>query len=175
MAATAGMDATKIQVAWENAGQEPGPSAAWEVTWNSSAKRSVILDASMLETNPFRSVSLFHELAIPPGETLGIPFRLRSPVPLRFEYLDATSHELIAVDANGNGDFNETGDLYIRGPEGVSAAIFPISPDSKAITAEVRVFSPDGIPLVSTGKRFVLEAEIYKNGVWVKEAEDTLK
>jgi tetratricopeptide (TPR) repeat protein len=175
MAAGTEIDTAKIQVAWENAGQEPGPSATWEVTWNSAAQRSVVLDASMLESNPFRSVSLFHELAIPPGETIGIPFRLRSPIPLRFEYVDATTHELIAIDANGNGDFNETGDLYIRGPGSVSAAIYPISPNGKTLTAEVRVFSPDGLPPITVGKPLVLEAEIYQNGAWVKEAEDTLK
>lgn len=175
VAAAKGVDAAAIQVAWENAGQKPGPTATWEVSWSPDASRSVVLDASCLEANPFRSVSLFHELAVPIGEAIGIPFRLRSTVPLRFEYFDAASHQLLAIDANGNGDFTEAGDLHIRGPKGVSAAIFPVAPAGKSVTAEIRIFATDGLPLFTTGSTLVLEAEVHRNGSWTKEAEDTLK
>lgn len=175
LAAGAGVNSAKVTVAWENEGQSPGPGASWEVSWDAAASRSVVLDASRLEANPFHSVPLFHELAIPVGEADGIAFRLRSPVPLRFEYLDANTHELVAIDANGNGDFNEAGDLHVRGPGGVTAAIFPVAAGARTLTAEVRIFSPDDLPLLATGGPLVLEAEVYRNGRWTKEAEDTLK
>lgn len=94
-----------------------------------------MLDASRLEANPFRSVALFHELAIPDGDQVGIAFRLRSSVPLRFEYLAADTHELVAIDANGNGDFNDAGDLHGCGPDGVTAAIYPIAARAQTLTA----------------------------------------
>lgn len=175
LAAGAGINSAKVGVAWENEGQSPGPIASWDVSWNPAASRSVVLDASRLEASPFRSVPLFHELAIPLGEADGIAFRLRSPVPLRFEYVDAKTQEVVAIDANGNGDFNDAGDLHIRGPGGVTAAIFPIAAGPRTLTAEVRIFSPDGLPLLATGDSLVLEAEVYRNGRWTKEAEDTLK
>ena len=43
------------------------------------------------------------------------------------------------------------------------------------MTAEVRIFSPDGNPLLVTGGTLVLQAEVYRNGRWTKEAEDTLR
>ena len=175
LAAGAGINSAKVGVAWENDGQSPGPEASWQVSWDHAASRSVVLDASQLEANPFRSVPLFHELAIPVGEAEGIAFRLRSPVPLRFEYFTVDTHELVAIDANGNGDFNDAGDLHIRGPGGVMAAIFPAAVGARTLTAEVRIFSPDGLPLLATGAPLVLEAEVYRNGRWTKEAEDTLK
>lgn len=174
LASGAGADAAKVEVAWDNEGQPAGPAATWDVSWTPSASRSVVLDASHLEANPFRSIPLFHELAVPVEETVGIAFRLRSPVPLRFEYLDARSHELVAIDANGNGDFNDSGDFHIRGSDGVTAAIFPTA-GTKSVTAEVRIFSPDGNPLLVTGGTLVLEAEVYRNGRWTKEAEDILR
>jgi hypothetical protein len=175
LAPSAGVDAAKVQVAWQNKGQPAGPVSTWEVVWNPTTHRQVVLDASWVEANPFRSVSLFHELAVPMGGVLGIPFRLRSPVALRFEYLDTITHELVAVDANGNGDFSEAGDLHIRGPGGVCAAIFPITPGDRTLTVEVRISSPEGLPLATAGEPLVLEAEVYQNGVWTKEAEDTFR
>ena len=175
LAAAAGVTAAKVGVAWENEGQSPGAAGSWDVSWDAAASRSVVLDASRLEANPFRSVALFHELAVPLGEDLGIAFRLRSSVPLRFEYLTADTHELVAIDANGNGDFNDAGDLHVRGPDGVTAAIYPIAAGTRTLTAEIRIFSPDGLPLLATGGPLVLEAEVHRNGRWTKEAEDTLQ
>ena len=175
LAPSAGVETAKVQVAWQNEGQPAGPISTWEVTWDPKARQQTVLDASWVEANPFRSVSLFHEIAVPPGETVGIPFHLRSPVALRFEYLDATTHELVAVDANGNGDFSEAGDLHPRGRGGVCAAIFPIAAGSKTLSAEVRISSPEGHPLASGGEPLVLEAEVYQNGVWIKQAEDTFQ
>ena len=175
LAAGAGVTAAKVEVAWENEGQSPGAAGNWDVSWDAAASRSVVLDASRLEANPFRSVALFHELAIPLGEEIGIAFRLRSSIPLRFEYLTADTHELVAIDANGNGDFNDAGDLHVRGPDGVTAAIYPIAAGTRTLTAEIRIFSPDGLPLLATGGPLVLEAEVHRNGRWCKEAENTLK
>jgi hypothetical protein len=130
---------------------------------------------SGLEANPFRSVSLFHELAVPVGEVDGIPFRLRSPKPLRFEYYDARSQQLLGIDANGNGDFTEAGDYHAQGLSGVAAAILPVTAISETLIVEVRIFAPRGSPLLLTTSTLELEAEVYRQGVWAKEAEDTLK
>ena len=175
LTAGAGIEAAQVRVAWENPGRSAGPAATWNVSWDPAAAGSVVLDASSLEANPFRSVSLFHELAVPEGELNGIPFRLRSPVALRFEYYDSASQALLAIDANGNGDFTEPGDLHIRGPEGVTSAIFPIPPSGKTLTVEVHVFAPDGLPLVPGKSALVLDAEVYRHGTSTKQAEDTLK
>ncbi len=175
LAPSAGVETSNVQVAWQNEGQPTGPISTWEVAWNPTAHRQVVMDASSVGANPFRSVSLFHEIAVPPGETVGIPFRLRSPVALRFEYLDTITHELVAVDANGNGDFSEAGDLHIRGPGGVCAAIFPTGSGSRTLSVEVRISSPEGLPLATAGGPLVLQAEVYQNGVWTQQAEDTFR
>ncbi|OYV07416.1 MAG: hypothetical protein CFE26_01120 [Verrucomicrobiales bacterium VVV1] len=167
--------AAKVRIGWINAGQKKGFDASWEVEWSATATDRLVLDASGLAANPFRSVSLFHELSAPIGEASGIPFRLRSPSALRLEYYDPRSQELLAIDANGNGDFTEAGDYHARSHSGVSAAVVPVSAVSKAVTVEVRIFAPGGVPLLPASSTLVLEAEVYRDGAWVKEAEDTLK
>jgi len=164
-----------VNVAWQNDGQAAGPESTWQVTWSESAKGSILLDAASIEANPFRSIALYHELSVPLGEATGIPFRLRSPVPLRFEYLDSNTGEIIAVDANGNGDFTEAGDIYIATTNGASSAVYPVIPGKNVLTAEIRIFAPDGLPLLTAGGTRVLEAEVFRGGSWVKEAEDTLR
>jgi hypothetical protein len=175
LAAAAGVATAQVGIAWENAGQAACQESAWNVTWDPAATGSMVLDASCLEANPFRYVPLFHELAVPLGEDTGIPFRLRSPEPLRFEYYDAGSQQLLAIDANGNGDFTETGDLHVRGQNGIAAAFVPVKPDSKTLTVEVHIFAPDGNELLPGSSTLLLEAEVYRNGAWAKEAENTLK
>lgn len=173
----AGASAGSVQatVVWENASEAAGPPATWMVKWDKASTDSVVMDASLLEANPFHSISFFHELAVPLGDEQGIPFRLRSPLPLRVEYYDSSSSELVAIDANGNGDFTEPGDLYLRGPSGVAAAIFPAPLDGGDRTVQIRISNLDGDPIAPSSDTLVLEAEVYRDGKWMKEAEDLLK
>lgn len=174
MAAAEGIPAAQVRVAWHQAGGGDAPASVWNARWEAGTAGRVVLDASALEANPFRSISLFHEFAIPVGEEAGIPFRLRSPVPLRFEYYDAASDQLLAVDANGNGDFTEAGDLHTRGPSGIACAVIPIRNSGADLTVEIRISASTGEALAVT-PALVLETEIHRNGAWVKEAESTLK
>jgi len=128
-----------------------------------------------LETSPFRSVVLFHELAVPVHEPEGVSFRLVSKTPLRFEYYDPSSQALLGVDANGNGDFTETGDLYFKGSSGAAAALVPAGPGDKSHGVEVRIFAIDGGPAAPEPASLILAAEVFRDGKWSKEAEDTLK
>lgn len=173
--AAAGIAASEVRIAWENAGKPAGEASLWDVSWDPAATGSVVLDASSLEAGPFRSVALFHELAVPAGESEGIAFRLRSPQPLRVEYYDSRSKGLVAIDANGNGDFTEPGDLHVRGPSGVAAAILPVPPGKGGLSVEVHLFTADGHPLPPASSPLVLKAEVHRGGTWVVEAENTLR
>lgn len=175
MDSASGVTSAEVRAAWEHAGKGAGPATTWSVSWDEAATRSVVLDASALETNPFRSVALFHELALPVHEPEGVPFRLVSPVPLRFEYYDPRSNSLVAVDANGNGDFSEPGDLHIRGAAGVAAAVVPAGATDKSLAVEVRIFATDGRAAAPEPENIVLAVEVFRDGKWSKEAEDTLK
>ncbi len=174
MAAAESVDTAKVSVVWRQPGFPDSDGSIWNVQWSAASAGRVVLDASQIETNPFRSISLFHEMAVPLGEITGIPFRLKSPVPLRFEYYDPATQELLAIDANGNGDFTETGDLHNRGPSGIACAMAPVKSAAASVTVEIRIFAPSGEALAIT-PALVLETEIYRNNTWIKEAESVLK
>jgi hypothetical protein len=164
-----------VRVAWEHTGQSAGNATTWSVSWDKAATGSVVVDASALETSPFRSVVLFHELAVPAHETEGVSFRLVSKTPLRFEYYDPRTQALLGVDANGNGDFTETGDLYFRGSSDAAAAFVPVKSGDKSLGVEVRIFAIDRGPAAPELASVILAAEVFRDGKWSKEAEDTLK
>lgn len=174
LAPTEGVDAAKVQVGWRPTGGSVSNPSTWEVQWQPDAAGRVVLDASLIEANPFRSISLFHELAVPVGGAVGIPFRVRSPVPLRLEYYEPVTGELLAIDADGNGDFTNTGDLHSKSASGVACALIPVKSPGATIPVEVRIFAPGGAPLAIT-PAIVLVTEVHRNGTWTKEAESTLK
>ncbi len=174
LTAAEGFDSAKASVVWRQTGAVDSDASTWGVQWSAESAGRVVLDASHIETNPFRSISLFHEFAVPLGEITGIPFRLKSPVPLRFEYYDPATQELLAIDANGNGDFTETGDFHTRSPSGVACAIAPVKSTAATVTVEIRIFAPSGDALAIT-PALVIETGIYRDNTWIKEAESILK
>jgi hypothetical protein len=112
---------------------------------------------------------------VPAHEPEGVSFRLVSKVPLRFEYYDPSSQALLGVDANGNGDFTETGDLYFQGTSGTAAALVPATADDKSLGVEVRIFAIDGSLASPETENLIIAAEVFRDDKWSKEAEDTLK
>lgn len=175
MAPADAVGAASATVSWQTDGKELGTASKWNVSWDESATGRVVMDASAMDANPFRSIIFRHELTAPLGETVGIPFRLRSAVPLRIEYYEKAGGAIIAVDENGNGDFTETGDFHRFSPGGIPAALFPMLDVGGKVTAEIRVFAPDGKPLPMLDQPVVLAAEVLRDGAWVKEAENVIR
>ncbi|WP_035608337.1 hypothetical protein [Haloferula sp. BvORR071] len=174
IAANEGVTESQVKLSWTSAGNSI-PASTWSIRWTSDAKETVVLDASLLEANPFRSVSLFHEIGMPVGQAAAIPFRLRSKSALRFEYYDSRSGELLAIDANGNGDFTEAGDLHMSSMDGVAAAILPRGPGKDLPGVEVRIFSPNGEALPFVSPALPLQSEVYRDGEWITEADNLLR
>ena len=137
-----------------------------------ATQEALLLDAGTLEANPFHSITFTHQLAVPDDGAPGVAFRLRSPAPLRIEYYDSSSGRLLAIDANGNGDFSEEGDLHLSNPSGVAAAWIPFTLPRTAV--EIRIFALTREPLFPASKATVLSAEVHRDGIWTKAAEDVL-
>lgn len=147
-----------------------GPACDWTATWETEALDRSVLDASLLATNPFRSIVLHHRVA-PPLDGSPAAFRMVSPVPLRFEYYNPRSGDLLAIDADGDGDFTGRGDLRSPGAAGPGAAwIAPGTGDF----IEIRVFGL-ATPGPETGGRLELEAQVHRDGKWHTEARDELR
>jgi hypothetical protein len=51
----------------------------------------------------------------------------------------------------------------------------PVVPDRDSLTVEVHLFAPDGNELLPGNSTILLEAEVYRNGAWIREAQDKLR
>jgi tetratricopeptide (TPR) repeat protein len=164
-----------VNVAWENENLINGQSSLWEMHWGTSEISPTILDASFLSSNPFHSLSLYHEIEITKQLATCSPCRIKCSVPLRLEYYDSKSKDLLAIDANGNGDFTEEGDLYIVNQEGLAACMLPLRPGEKQSSLQVMVFSTSGEAPNPSGREITLTTQVFYKNNWATEAENILK
>lgn len=172
---TRGNTTATVQVAWENENQTAGRASLWELRWGQSEASQVILDASFLTSNPFRALSLFHEVAILPQSAAFVPCRIKSSVPLRLEYYESSSQALLAIDANGNGNFSEEGDLHLVNKDGQAAAMLSLPAGLKQTSLEVKLFSIDGKAPNPSGEEIILTTEVFRNNAWAIESINKLK
>jgi hypothetical protein len=82
----------------------------WDFGSEADARTLAVVNASLAEDNPFYSLSLFHEVYFRGEQEQRTNLRVQASEPCRIEIIDPVSHELLAVDANGDGDFEDAGD-----------------------------------------------------------------
>lgn len=86
--------------------------AEWSIVQGEHNQQSIVLNAARLGLSPFVGIPLLHQVGFSPTDGNSKGFRLRSKIPVRIEYREPSSQQIIAVDNNGNGDFTDEGDLF---------------------------------------------------------------
>lgn len=131
-----------------------------------------LLNASLATENSYLPILVQPEVPFSGDEEVRSPtaFRVVARIPLRVEYRDAGTHGLLALDANGNGDFTDAGDFYppdaatrgfpraaiVRPPEGPS--FLPVELRITGGVSGDRIAPPEGI---------TLRAEIWNGEEWI--------
>ncbi|MDQ8195413.1 hypothetical protein QEH59_13335 [Coraliomargarita sp. SDUM461004] len=77
-----------------------------------SAERVHVINAAEIRDNPFYLIPVFHQISRPGNASDTIQIRTRASAPTRIEVYD-TSGQLCSVDAEGNGRFDDPGDLLL--------------------------------------------------------------
>jgi hypothetical protein len=100
---------------WIPAGEpDTAASGTWEYRTAETEKRTAVVDAHELRNNPFYLIPIHHMIQrTDAGQPETVDFTVEASVPMRIETYDAFSGELLAVDANGDGDFEDGGDQII--------------------------------------------------------------
>ena len=101
--------ATNYNLALELMGGKQQP-VRWDFEFGEDARTLAVVNASLAEDNPFYSLSFFHEVYFRGQQEQRTNLRVQTSEPCRVEIFDALSQELLAVDANGDGDFADAGD-----------------------------------------------------------------
>ena len=104
-----------------------------------------------------------------------MPFRIVSPRSIRIEYYDGEDGELLAIDGNGNGEFDEQGDLHVSGPGGLAAVWVPISPTNEISAVEIRLYAAEEDFILLEPNGITLEAQTHAEGAWRTESDNILR
>jgi hypothetical protein len=108
---TDGKGGAKIECRWVSE-KQPTVSGLWEYQHSTTQKRSAVIDAHVVQSNPFYLIPIHHMIQRrDAGSAETIDFKIQSTHRMRIEAYAARSGKLLATDANGDGDFMDIGDF----------------------------------------------------------------
>src|SRR5437868_5101206 len=97
--------------------------------------------------------------------------RFIASTPLRLEYYDATTHRLLAVDAEGNGRFTDPGDVLLADADSNLAPAVAFDGKERLREIEIVVFSTGA---TATEGRQNIVAELLIENRWEQVARNEL-
>ena len=108
-----GGQGSEVRCRWTGPGQSIA-AGSWSYRESETEKRTAIIDAHELRNNPYYLIPIHHMLQRTDASSKQtVDFTVEASTPLRIESYDAASGLLLAVDANGDGDFLDIGDLVV--------------------------------------------------------------
>ncbi len=147
-----------------------------EVTWAFSAmadpRTVAIVDASLAANNPFYAVPLYHELYYRGQTQKRSNIRVKTSEPCRVELLDATRNTLLAIDANGDGDFFDAGDMLYEDADINGFPDLLLSPERDVANFELLVYPASNSD--SHPREIEISVFLQDGTSWTAEAVDVL-
>lgn len=137
-------------------------SGIWEYQTSETEKRTAVIDAHELQDNPFYLIPIHHMIQrLDIAEEQIVDFSVEASSPARIESYDAYSGTLLSVDANGDGDFQDGGDMVSGDSNGnnwpdltfkkrqrLSSLVLYVQPGAKNVNDDteltVRIRTEDG-------------------------------
>ncbi|MEI7880713.1 MAG: hypothetical protein WCI95_07545 [bacterium] len=98
----------KVTLQWNGS---TNASAEWFLASSGDSRQTAIVNVSQEKTNPFFHSTFYHELYYRGTNATVENIRVVSSVPCRVEFLSIRTGRIVAVDANGDGDFEDAGDV----------------------------------------------------------------
>ena len=102
---------TKIECSWIVNG-EATATGRWSYQESTSGKRTAVIDAHEIKSNPFYLIPIYHMIQRQEAiESEWVDITVEASSPMRIEAYDESTGKLLYIDANGDGDFGDKGDL----------------------------------------------------------------
>jgi len=157
---------------WQPANEsQPAISSHWEYGATLGGHRTAVIDAHAVKANPFYLVPIHHTLqrAVADEQTV-VDLVVCASAPVRVELYDAKTSELIYVDANGDGDFEDAGDLIASDSNGNHWPDLAMPPAEtlRSFVMYIEQNHPEGTTLE-------LQIKVLENGVWTTDSIDLVE
>jgi tetratricopeptide (TPR) repeat protein len=140
-------------------------TSSWDIVQNEAEPESIsTIRSSLSVANNFFAMPVYHELGKPSNGLVN--FRVKSSQPCRVEISDAKKGALLAIDANGSGDFVDRGDIL-----GVDIDENGLPDVISGSAVWIRLYPQMG---VDYAEKFDVKTEIVVDGGWLIVGHDRL-
>ena len=161
-----------VNCQWIPEGAEDASAfSQWNYEAAQTEKRTAIIDAHEFIDNPYYLVPINHMLQrIESSKAEAVDFSVSASTPMRIESYDSASGQLLSVDANGDGDFLDAGDLVVGDTNQNNwPDLFLKAEDQRAsLVMYVK-------PLAPIAQEIELTISIQVDGEWQTDATDVIK
>jgi len=149
----------------------PSLSGYWEYEATLDGYRTTVIDAHAVKANPFYLVPIHHTLQRPfAKEQAVVDLVVCASAPVRVELYDAKTSELVYVDANGDGDFSDSGDMIAVDSNG------NLWPDLTMLPGETLhsfvMYVEQNQP---KNPALELRIKVLENGIWITDSIDIIE
>jgi len=148
-----------------------GSKSTWEFSPGAKTGSVEIVNESLANQSPFRAVSFYHEIRGAVKTCAVANIRVHTSVPCRVEIVDEKSGTLLAIDAQGRGDFQNRGDAIYQDADGDGFPDVPVAGNGTAIG--LRVYPPDNA--YAGDKQVVIIVSLQTEDGWQPQAVDMLE
>ncbi|RKX47092.1 MAG: hypothetical protein DRP64_01980 [Verrucomicrobia bacterium] len=159
-----------VRCSWMN-GSKLISEGVWEYRSEETQKRTAVIDAHELRRNPFYLVPINHTIQRQESHAAeAVDFTVSASSPMRIEAYNGSTGKLLYVDANGDGDFEDAGDLissdanHNNWPD----ILFNAGDRMAALTLYVKA-EPNA------AEEQELTIQLLENGTWRIDAIDVIK
>jgi len=146
--------------------------AEWEYSMTDTPFETAVVTASYAEENPFYYTLFYHEIYYRGADEVVRNLRVTTSVPSRVELLSSYTGDFLAIDANGDGDFEDAGDVMYQDGDLNGYPDLTLSPEHDTEAVELRVFP--GTQTGSAEEEIDITIYIEENGSWHARGVDTL-
>ncbi len=172
-----GMDEveTEFTCTWLELG-EPVSEGVWVYKSSEVATRTTVVDAHAVRISPFHLVPIRHMIqrTVNAGSGESVDFRISASEPIRIEVYDSTGAKLICVDANGDGDFEDKGDLVYQDLNGNGHPDLTMGERETLVSLTMYV-DPGQIEAGESDASREVSISLLEDGAWHLDAVDRIK
>ena len=166
---------TQLSCEWVELG-ETVSEGIWIYSSSEIATRTAVVDAHALRISPFYLVPIRHMIQRKGDatESTNVDYRISASAPMRIEVYDSTGTTLISVDANGDGDFEDKGDLIYQDINGNGHPDLTMGEGETLVSLTMYV-EPGQIAPEDNDDAREISISILEDGEWHLDAVDLIK
>ena len=147
-------------------------TSQWDFGFTNDMRAVAVVDASLAEQNPFYAIPFYHDVYSRVTERGFQNIKAELSAPGRLELYEETTGRLLAVDNDGDGNFESKGDaVYVDQDENGWPDI-PVDAESGARVLQLLVFPKAGTD--ASAREVTIRVSLESDGAWMLQAEDTL-